>query len=138
MILLSRPRRAARPDDWSNAKAVTFIVTLAATQSVTLAARAAGMSRKAAYALRDRNAVFADAWRQALAAPATRRQGNKVEEVENPPVSPGQGDTFGNAEPRDRRADERRRAAHFDRLLRSPRLDPDLLLRTKPLSPCRA
>jgi hypothetical protein len=34
--LLSRPRRPLRPGEWTPAKAVTFIVTLAATRSVTL------------------------------------------------------------------------------------------------------
>jgi hypothetical protein len=67
LILLSRPFRPNRPHEWSKGKAVTFIVTLAATRSVTLAARAAGMSRKAAYALKSRDPAFADAWKVALA-----------------------------------------------------------------------
>ena len=96
------------------------------------------MSRKAAYELRFREAHFAEAWRAALAVPPDRSQGDKVEEAKDPPVSPVQRDKVGNAGAGGRAADERRRAAHFDRLLRSPRLDPDLLLRTKPLSPCRA
>ena len=91
------------------------------------------MSRKAAYALRDRNASFADGWRQALAGPEICRQGNKVEEVDEPPFSPSQGNNHRVAPPRDRGADERLRAAHFERLMRSPRVDPDLLLRMKPL-----
>ena len=92
MIQLSRSLRRRRPGDWSPAKAVTFIVTLAATRSVTLAAKAAGMSRKAAYALKLRDPAFASAWKAALAAsrPA-RRQGNKVHEVDEHPFSPGQG-----------------------------------------------
>jgi len=57
--LLSRPRRARRSSDWSPAKAVTFIVTLAAHRSVTLAAAEAGMSRKSAYALKVRDPAFA-------------------------------------------------------------------------------
>jgi hypothetical protein len=59
--LLSRPRHPRRPNEWSPAKAVTFIVTLAATRSVTLAARESGMSRKAAYALKARDPAFAAA-----------------------------------------------------------------------------
>ena len=92
MIQLSRPLRPHRPGDWTPARAVTFIVTLAATRSVTLAARAAGMSRKADYALKSRDPAFASAWKAALAAnrpPA--RQGDKVDEVEGHPFSPGQG-----------------------------------------------
>ena len=125
MIPLSRPRRATRANGWSSAKAVTFIVTLAATRSVTLAARAAGMSRKAAYALRDREPAFAGAWREALAVPRARRQGNKVEEVKDPPVSRVQGN---NLRARERRRDDRLRAAHFTRF------GADLLLRTNALS----
>ena len=82
----SRPRRAY---EWSNGKIVTFLVTLAASRSVTLAARAAGMSRKSAYALRDRDSAFADAWTKALRA----RKGDKVEEVEGVPISPLRDDT---------------------------------------------
>ena len=95
MIQLSRPLRPRRPGDWTPARAVTFIVTLAATRSVTLAARASGMSRKAAYALKSRDSAFASAWKAALAAnrpPA--RQGDKVDEVHEPPVSTGQGDAL--------------------------------------------
>jgi len=79
--LLSRPRRPRRPGDWTSALAVTFIVTLAATRSVTLAARAVGMSRKSAYALKQRDPAFAFAWAAASRAGA----GYKVEEVEGPP-----------------------------------------------------
>jgi hypothetical protein len=86
-----RPRRLG---EWTSTSAVTFIVTLAASRSVTLAAREAGMSRKAAYALRGRDPAFAAAWAAALAArSAPRRQGDKVEEVDDPPVSPSHGDT---------------------------------------------
>ena len=92
MILLSNPRRPHRPHEWSKGKAVTFIVTLAATRSVTLAARAAGMSRKAAYSLKSRDPAFASAWNAAIAANRpTRPQGNKVKEVDGPPFSPAQG-----------------------------------------------
>lgn len=92
MILLSNPRRPHRPHEWSKGKAVTFIVTLAATRSVTLAARAAGMSRKAAYALKSRDPAFASAWNAAIAANRpTKPPGNKVEEIDGLPFSPGQG-----------------------------------------------
>jgi len=92
VIQLSRPLRPRRPGDWTPARAVTFIVTLAATRSVTLAARAAGMSRKAAYALKSRDSAFASAWKAALAAnrpPA--RQGDKVDEVDGPRIRRGRG-----------------------------------------------
>ncbi|MES2119622.1 MAG: hypothetical protein V4513_03485 [Pseudomonadota bacterium] len=84
MNLLSRSRRPRRANEWTNDRAVTFIVTLAAARSVTLAARAAGMSRKAAYALKARDRAFAAAWAKAV-------QGYKVEEVEGPGVSLSQG-----------------------------------------------
>ena len=92
MTLLSRPLRPRRSGEWTAAQAVTFIVTFAATRSVTLAANAAGMSRKAAYALKSRDPAFADAWKAALAAnrPA-RRQGDKVDEVDGPRFRRGQG-----------------------------------------------
>ena len=89
MFQLARTRRPRRAGDWTEAKAVTFIVTLAARQSVTLAARAAGMSRKSAYALRARNFAFATAWKSALAVAV---QGDKVREVNDPPFSTQQGD----------------------------------------------
>ncbi len=87
--ILSPSTRTRRAGAWAAGKAVTFIVTLAATRTVTLAARAAGMSRKSAYALRERDPAFAAAWDAALGA----RQGNKVDEVEDPPVSFGWGDS---------------------------------------------
>ena len=88
MLFLSLRRRARRASEWSQAKAVTFIVTLAATQSVTLAARAAGMSRKSAYALKGRDPAFASSWEAALNV----RKGDKVEEVEGPPIPSSEGD----------------------------------------------
>ena len=140
MPLFSRPRRPTRAGDWTRAGAVTFIVTLAATRNVTLAARAAGMSRKAAYALRDRDSRFADAWRAALAVPSARRQGDKVEEVEGPPNSPGQGNNVTRARPpaaaHDRRQEERLRDAFFARIspVRREPVDAHLLRRTNALS----
>ena len=77
MHLLSTPRRLPRPNEWARGKAVTFIVTLAATRSVTLAAREAGMSRKSAYA----------------------RQGHELKEVEGAGVSFNQGDKTNRAAP---------------------------------------
>jgi len=97
---LSRPRRPSRSGEWTPAKAVTFIVTLAASGSVTFAAGAAGMSRKSAYALRARDPAFAAAWAAAVTACSKRHsgpalslsKGDKVKEVHEPPVSPSHGD----------------------------------------------
>jgi hypothetical protein len=100
--LVSPTRRPRRPHEWTAEKAVTFIVTLAATGSVTLAARAAAMSRKSAYALKFRDRAFGDAWTAAARAAATNvrqgqlerlSKGDKVEEMEEPPVSSAHGDT---------------------------------------------
>ena len=94
MHILSRPRRPSRSGEWTQAGAVTFIVTLAASGSVTLAARAAGMSRKSAYMLKARDPAFAAGWKAAVRARTKPlAEGNKVEEVEGAPVSPRQGDT---------------------------------------------
>ena len=87
---MSQPRRPHRSGEWTFDKAVTFIVTLAAMRSVTLAARRAGMSRKSAYALKHRDPTFAVAWAAAVRAP----EGDKVDEVHEPPVSTGQGDAL--------------------------------------------
>lgn len=46
------------------------------------------MSRKSAYALKDRDPAFASAWAAALQA----SKGDKVDEVEGPPVRTGYGD----------------------------------------------
>jgi hypothetical protein len=98
--LLSTPRRLPRPHEWSRGKAVTFIVTLAATRSVTLAAREAGMSRKSAYARKARDAAFAQAWDAALKPrPDSDRQGAEPKEVEAAPVSLNQGDKSNRAAP---------------------------------------
>jgi hypothetical protein len=64
--LYTRTPRTQRAAEWSAGKIVTFIVTLAATRTVTHAACAAGMSRKAAYALRQRDPAFAAAWDAAM------------------------------------------------------------------------
>lgn len=98
MSYLSRPRRPRRAAEWSNAKAVTFIVTLAARRSVTLAAARAGMSRKSAYALRGRDPAFAAAWDAAWKAGAARRrptpgQGDKGDEGDDPRFRRPQGNS---------------------------------------------
>lgn len=96
---------AARGSDrrWSADKIVTFLFALAASGTVTFAAAAAGRSRRSAYALRRRDAGFARLWDQALAAARAARgaslggqrrtapEGNEVDEVEDSPVRPGQG-----------------------------------------------
>jgi hypothetical protein len=133
--LLSRPCRPRRQHEWSAGKAVTFIVTLAASQSVTLAAREAGMSRKSAYALKGRDPAFADAWNAALKARRTKREGDKVEEVHVPPVSSSQGDKRVRAEPSDwstirRRHDAALRDLFFGRLVRQSGESPSLARRT--------
>ena len=92
MLRLARPIRPRRVGEWTEPKAVTFIVTLAASRSVTLAARQAGMSRKAAYELKRRDAGFAAVWNAALVAaqaiherPALNRvEGDDVDEVYDP------------------------------------------------------
>ncbi len=98
MAYLARPRRPRRKWEWTDAKAVTFIVTLAARRSVTLAAARAGMSRKSAYALRDRDPAFAAAWDKAWDAGAPRHRwtaikGNKGDEGYDPPVRSLPGDS---------------------------------------------
>lgn len=88
MLQLARTRRPRRAGEWTETKAVTFIVTLAASQSVTLAAARAGMSRKSAYALKRRDAGFAAAWNVAVAAVAksalNSNDGDKVTKVTIP------------------------------------------------------
>lgn len=148
-LLLSPPhcaRRAHRPGEWTRLKAVTFIVTLAATRCVTLAATSAGMSRKSAYALKARDCAFSDAWHSALIASAPSRQGIEVDEVEDPPVRLSQGDTPRGAAPstssnrqrRNRRHDDAARDLFFARLAAThqPSLSPaaDLLPSRKSLS----
>lgn len=63
----SKPR-ARRHNQWTRQKMVAFLRELAATQSVSLAAKAVGMSRTAAYALRNRmmDTPFALGWEVAL------------------------------------------------------------------------
>lgn len=63
----SRPRKP-RHNQWTREKMVLFLRELAATQSVALAAKAAGMSRTSAYNLRNRlqGTPFALGWEVAL------------------------------------------------------------------------
>ena len=114
MDLLSRPRRPRRSHEWNAGTAVTFIVTLAATGSVTLAARASGMSRKSAYALRKRDAAFAASWNAALEA----NEGHKMDEVDGPPISTGQGNSRTAAAASLLSIDRRRALRGFDTLRR--------------------
>ena len=64
-----RPGRAQRRDGWTPGRIRTFLQTLARGGNVTAAARAAGLSPKSAYALRNsaKGTAFARAWRLALA-----------------------------------------------------------------------
>lgn len=56
------PEPSRKVGGWSAARQMLFIETLAETGSVHLAARSAGLSARAAYALRIRSAPFAAAW----------------------------------------------------------------------------
>lgn len=72
------PERSRR-DGWTTDRQARFLTALAATRSVTDAARAVGMSRKSAYRLRSRepDGLFAAMWSQCFrprAAPAARAQ----------------------------------------------------------------
>ena len=120
MPLLSRPLRPHRNGEWSGSRALTFIVTLAAHRSVTLAAREAGMSRKSAYALKARDPAFAGAWDEALKSASRKRQGDEVQEVHNPRTSLSQGDKSRRTAPpkssTQRRIEELRRDRFFARL----------------------
>ena len=119
MLKLSYFRRPRRAGEWSQGKAVTFIVTLAAYRSVTLAAKRAGMSRKSAYALKGRDSGFAAAWKSALAAAApgpAKLKGNT--EVHAPPIGGPLGNSV--ALPRNRSLDTRRRDLFFAGLANRP------------------
>ena len=76
MFDLASCHRPRRPAEWTESKAIAFIVTLAGTGIVTLAAREAGMSRKAAYALKRRDPLFAGLWEKAKRI-AARYRGTK-------------------------------------------------------------
>jgi len=126
--LLSRSRRPHRSGEWTPGRAVTFIVTLAASRCVTLAARASGMSRKSAYTLKARDSAFAAAWAAAMKAgaaaqkepAASQSNGDKVEEVHEPPVAASRGYTSPSRIDR-----ERRFGTLIARLRESPPLAPD-------------
>ena len=75
-----------RRDGWTNARRVTFFVTLAATGSVTFAAASVGMSRKSAYALRKRDATFASLWQRAVAMRRTTIRAKPTEGNRNCPA----------------------------------------------------
>ena len=78
------------------------------------------MSRKSAYALKARDPAFATAWTAAVKAGAKRLfEGDKVEEVEGPPVPSG----HGNASP-SRAERERAFAGLMPQLRESPPLAP--------------
>ena len=56
---------STRHDGWTGERMATFLEVLADTGIVTEGSRAAGISRESAYALRNRDPVFAAAWRAA-------------------------------------------------------------------------
>ena len=115
MLKLSRFRRPRRAGEWTDGKAVTFIVTLAAHRNVTLAAARAGMSRKSAYALQRRDPAFAAAWKSALAAGVRPpSEGDKADELDNPPARGPLGDSA--RPPRTRSEGAQRRDRFFARL----------------------
>ena len=129
--------RPARAGEWSGDKAVTFIVTLAASDNVTLAAARAGMSRKSAYALKRRDPAFAAAWKKALQANDKRRalaqsKGDEGDQLHNPPVGPPKGNS--NAHPASRSQDAALRDSFFAALAnRHPDLAAVVLARTRAL-----
>lgn len=120
MFNLSRIRRPRRAGEWTDGKAVTFIVTLAAHRSVTLAAARAGMSRKSAYALKARDSRFAATWKSALAAGARPlSEGDKADELDNPPAGGPLG--YSVAPPRTRSEEAQRRDRFFAGLAKHAR-----------------
>lgn len=136
MLQLARTRRPRRSGEWTEAKAVTFIVTLAASRSVTLAAARAGMSRKSAYSLKRRDALFAAAWNAAVAAiggsSLNSVEGGKADETHRPPVRPRKG--YSGTVPADRADDIKSRDRFFAGLAnRASDLRAERLARTRPL-----
>src|SRR3954451_16989026 len=61
------PARTPRHDGWTPDRMAAFLEVLADTGIVSDAARAAGMHRDSAYALRNRDPVIAAGWRAAQA-----------------------------------------------------------------------
>jgi hypothetical protein len=84
MRIRSAPRRRARADGWINHRRVTFIVTLAASGSVTFTSASAGLSRKSAYALKKRDSAFASLWERALEVGKASRRGSAEGDNANP------------------------------------------------------
>jgi len=84
MSIRTSPQRRARADGWTDRKRVTFIVTLAASGSVTFAAASAGLSRKSGYALRNRDSASASLWERALEAGKASHRGRVKGETANP------------------------------------------------------
>jgi hypothetical protein len=113
-------QRQRRKGEWTEQKAVTFIVALATRGNVTLAARLAGMSRKAAYALRRRDNGFAKAWDAALVIAAARVAAKGDSKVHNPPFAPPKGNNRPAVVRKVRAEDERRRDAFFANLASRP------------------
>jgi hypothetical protein len=71
--------RRQRANGWTHDRCSTFVVTLAASGSVTFAAASAGISRKSAYALKKRDAAFAAFWaRSPVAAQLARRKARRM------------------------------------------------------------
>ena len=68
-------RAAIKRNGWTAARRETFLDTLAATCNVRAATAAAGMTSKAAYALRQREPAFAAAWEEALTIGYERLEG---------------------------------------------------------------
>lgn len=66
----------ARHDGWTPERQAAFLVALAATGSVSAAARKAGMSRESAYQLRKHpgGASFADSWDAVLGCAGSARK----------------------------------------------------------------
>ena len=71
-----------RRDGWTVARQARFLNALAATHSVTRAARAVRMSRESAHRLRKRDphGLFAAMWAQCFALPPTARDLAKIDE----------------------------------------------------------
>lgn len=61
-----RKTRAPRPARWTRQSRKQFLTVLAETSNVSASARAAGMNRHSAYALKERDAEFAKSWKAAL------------------------------------------------------------------------
>ena len=78
------------PDNtrWTGAKAAAFLKLLARSGKVAASARAVGMSRQAAYRLRDRAPQFAALWERAMAeAEAQRASDRRTRKAVHPLLS---------------------------------------------------